>query len=909
MKHIFTLNDNNVVQTLLSAPQSLEFTLQFWIQMEGSGALFKYHKNQDKAFLLDVNEQGKLLLTHVAEGSARSVETIRGGIADKSWKHVSITEKDDALSLFVNGKLIPCRQITGLQTTTKTPQKAENSTCLIIGDPTKQSGSSLQGLLADIKLWDKALTLPALQNYKQQETKLSKASKANGLLYSYTRSTPKTLTAVATKKEEIQTARIELTNNSPFELSLLQICGASDSAFPDKLLANATTIIDLSALHEFNEKASYTCKSHSDDPLHNAYQNNINLNIDVNKSLIAYESWVKVEVSPLLQREVTPQPLPNELAHPEQAYNQLHFGAKVSVSENLVIVNAKNLNKCITDMLDGTEVSGEKLPGLASSQIVKNLNYCQDSGEASSTGEQIIKYNQSCQLFNRRVQKKPLAIIYCESAEQVQVAYLAATKNNLPISVRSGGHDHEGECSDTNTILIDLMGLSGVDVNPNNLPEGITSDPLLAEIGAGNRFITLTTALADEGVMIPHGTCATVAIPGFIMGGGWGPWTRKYGMCCEHLVGAEIILGDGTKEVISASNKPNLLWALKGGGGMSYGIVTKFYIQTFELPESMIKFELEWNQYDSKDQKFIDDTNTLDILRAWEKVVASSATDALQGTNLKINGKPYVPPFCYKNVKHNCVMYGYFKGTEEQLDNFIEIWFTSPELKTKVKRIDGIGGLGTDYGKQLMGSWDRESFLNVQRALAGESNLPLPPDLDEPAPHKITSRLVTTDLGGDGYRALLSSLTSPLILEGSRDLGLFSYVTLGAIDGQYYKRLLVGEKVADKGLVEDDKGQSAFPYKASLYTIQYQTWWNIELEQKEQLQDSDVYTRTNRALDWMEVCRDVDIPNTSGAFISFKDDSIPTETYFGKNYEKLKEIKQCYSQDGFNHLRKRKTII
>ncbi|HCQ15610.1 MAG TPA: FAD-binding protein, partial [Cryomorphaceae bacterium] len=65
----------------------------------------------------------------------------------------------------------------------------------------------------------------------------------------------------------------------------------------------------------------------------------------------------------------------------------------------------------------------------------------------------------------------------------------------------------------------------------------------------------------------------------------------------------------------------------------------------------------------------------------------------------------------------------------------------------------------------------------------------------------------------------------------------------------------------------------------------------------------------NRALDWMEVARDYDIPNTSGAFISFKDSSIPTRTYFAQNYDKLVEIKENFVKDPFNHLRIRKSII
>ena len=78
---------------------------------------------------------------------------------------------------------------------------------------------------------------------------------------------------------------------------------------------------------------------------------------------------------------------------------------------------------------------------------------------------------------------------------------------------------------------------------------------------------------------------------------------------------------------------------------------------------------------------------------------------------------------------------------------------------------------------------------------------------------------------------------------------------------------------------------------------------------KEEQQDNPVYERTNRALDWMQVARDFDIPNTSGSFISFKDSSIPTKTYFAESYEELIRIKKDHSKDDLNHFRTRKTII
>ena len=517
-------------------------------------------------------------------------------------------------------------------------------------------------------------------------------------------------------------------------------------------------------------------------------------------------------------------------------------------------------------------------------------------------------YNEHCQIFNRRFQEKPWAIVYCGHAKDVQITYKLAMAMNLPVRIRAGGHDHEGECTGTNTILIDVSRMDTVKVN----------DKGLATIGPGNIFKNLTTKLADKDVMIAHGTCATVGISGFIMGGGWGPWTRKHGMCCEWLMGADLVLGDGSTVSVDAegANVPDLLWALRGGGAMSYGLVTEFRIQTFVLPPKLIRFHLNWNLYKPKDSDQPECNHpTIKVLQAWEAAIESDQTSQLIGTNLQINANPAGDqPFNKDTVCHNCRMYGYWEGDWDSLNTFIQEWFTDKGVKPDEVCDDGEGGSDSNevYGENLMSSWARESFNPILKARheRGEDlsahpehkqlllqGKPLPPDFDDPAPHKITSRLVEPQgLGDDGYEALLQSLTSDLLLDGNRKLGLMSYVTLGAIVGDYYRENPKG-------------GNSSFPYKQMLYTIQYQTWWNThECEVKER-QNNKVYNRTNRALDWMEVARDYDIPNTSGAFISFKDSSIPTRTYFAQNYDKLVEIKENFVKDPFNHLRIRKSII
>ena len=198
---------------------------------------------------------------------------------------------------------------------------------------------------------------------------------------------------------------------------------------------------------------------------------------------------------------------------------------------------------------------------------------------------------------------------------------------------------------------------------------------------------------------------------------------------------------------------------------------------------------------------------------------------------------------------------------------------------------------------------ERFALSNENAQLIKEGR-PLPPDIDIAAPHKITNRLVNkSGLQEEGFKAYIESMWSPLILPGNRNLGLNQYATLGAIVGDYYQ---------DLNNIDADSKKSSFPYKDKWYTIQYQTWWNDKISDGDTAPDpieGPVYQRTNRALDWMEVVRDFSIPNTSGAFISFKDSSVPTETYFQQNYERLVEAKKNYSMDPNNYFRSRKTII
>jgi hypothetical protein len=510
----------------------------------------------------------------------------------------------------------------------------------------------------------------------------------------------------------------------------------------------------------------------------------------------------------------------------------------------------------------------------------------------SAPAEQAL-YDERRKVFNRKFRFMPAAIVMCEYTEDVQDVMKLANLLNFEIRVRSGGHDHEGECSATSVVVIDLSRMKGVTVEKN----GSTN---IARVQPGNIFKELIPRLTAEGVCIPHGTCGTVGIAGYTLGGGWGPWTRIHGMCCESLIGATIVLGDGNKVEVKQGDP--LLWALRGGGGMSYGIVTEFVFNAFTMPDDTIKFQVDW-----------DFSPAYEVLKLWEGLIAPDANVKLIGTNLKIVGIPKLLSGNVKKTIHPCTFYGYYAGTEAELKADMMKWFASLP-PTRITVPDDANDAGEMKGFDV---WDRISTPQLLQRLAASSNGPaplltqmlgagplmvqsIPPDVDPPAPHKITSRLVKENSWDDaGRENLITSLQSDLIYMEGIKAGVQCYVTLGAISGSYYAQY------KDPGYPNG----SAFPYKKRPFTIQYQAWWNVNPDSAPPPANSNVYDYTNRAEDWIEVCRSFSFPQTEGSFISFKDDAVPTADYFMQSYTQLKTVKESESKDPLNRLRSRKTII
>ncbi|MGI5500218.1 FAD-binding oxidoreductase [Lentzea sp. CA-135723] len=170
--------------------------------------------------------------------------------------------------------------------------------------------------------------------------------------------------------------------------------------------------------------------------------------------------------------------------------------------------------------------------------------------------------------------QKPAAIAKVTSAADVQ-ACVSAVRGRVALAARSGGHSYAGYSSPSGGLQVDVRGLADVEVLPGDQ----------VRVGSGAALSAVSKALLASGRCLPTGTCPSVGVAGLTLGGGIGVLSRKYGLTCDHLVSAQVVTADGQLRTASAAEEPDLFWALRGGGGGNFGIVTEFVFATLPAPD------------------------------------------------------------------------------------------------------------------------------------------------------------------------------------------------------------------------------------------------------------------------------------------------------------------------------------
>ena len=200
------------------------------------------------------------------------------------------------------------------------------------------------------------------------------------------------------------------------------------------------------------------------------------------------------------------------------------------------------------------------------------------------------------------------ALVRCASASDVALALAFARQNKLAVTARSGGHGYTGDSTGTG-IVIDVGGMNAITVGSGT-----------ATIGAGARLVDIYDQLSSQGVCIPSGSCPTIGIAGITQGGGIGVVDRAYGLTCDHLVSAQVVLADGSMVSCDAGTHADLFWALRGGGGGNFGIVTSMTFNTFAT-QDVTSFTATF--------AWADAANVLAAWQAWPQVLPDSLWSGL----------------------------------------------------------------------------------------------------------------------------------------------------------------------------------------------------------------------------------------------------------------------------------------
>ncbi len=432
---------------------------------------------------------------------------------------------------------------------------------------------------------------------------------------------------------------------------------------------------------------------------------------------------------------------------------------------------------------------------------------------------------------------RPQGIAYVGSASDVQTAIGFGRDHGVQLSIRSGGHCYGG-WSTGNGLVIDVSKLSAVSVNGDEVTAG-----------SGTRLVDLYAACAPHAVAVPGGSCPTVGIAGLTMGGGLGVIDRKFGLTCDNLQSADVVLASGELVTCDASTHSDLFWALRGGGGGNFGVATGFRFSAHPIGDLAI-FTLVW-----------DWSSAAQVAGAWQEW-APHAPDELWSNCLLIASQN-TPSGEAPAARVTGVYVGSQSALEAELQPFLSAVTTARPFTNFV------GSAGYLDTMLIEGGCDGDSVA--------ECHLPSqnPAGILTRAPFAAKSDIVTKALPTAGIHAMMAAVearqSSPVLSGGGFALDAAG----GAIN-------------------RVPATATAFVHRDGLFTIQYSAIWN------EGAPTSVV--AANRT--WLAQAWGSMRPYASGqAYQNYIDPALKGwgNAYYGQNLRRLEDVKRRYDPGDFWH--------
>jgi FAD/FMN-containing dehydrogenase len=432
----------------------------------------------------------------------------------------------------------------------------------------------------------------------------------------------------------------------------------------------------------------------------------------------------------------------------------------------------------------------------------------------------------------------PQAVAICTSPGDVAACIAFVRNHLLPLAIRGGGHSYGGYSTGTGLVL-DVSGMAGISVG-----EGASN----ATVAAGARLVDVYSACADAGVAIPGGSCPTVGISGLTLGGGVGVIGRQFGLACDNLLSAEVVLADGSTVTASAGENSDLFWALRGAGGGNFGVVTSLEFRTHPIGSlGLFTLVYEW-------------ADAASVLAAWQSF-APAAPEALWSNCLLLASQS--TPSGFGPVAR---VTGVYVGSESALEADLQPFR------------DAVGASPfTDF----VGSAPYLQAMLIEAGCDGdtvpECHLPSqnPAGVLTRAPFAAKSDYLATALPRAGIETVLAAVeqrqASPVLSGG----GIAFDAAGGAINA-----------------IAPDA--TAFVHRNQLASLQYSGNWPSGAAAS--------LVAANRA--WLESTWRSMRPYVSGqAYQNYIDPALPDwqQAYYGSNLARLEQVKAKYDPDDVFH--------
>jgi FAD/FMN-containing dehydrogenase len=179
--------------------------------------------------------------------------------------------------------------------------------------------------------------------------------------------------------------------------------------------------------------------------------------------------------------------------------------------------------------------------------------------------------------------------VAARNANDIAAAVDFARENNLRLAVKGGGHSYQGASNAADSLLIWTRGMHDIAMHDAFVPlgcEGTIAPQPAVTVGAGTIGLRAYDAVTTKGgKYVQGGGCLTVGLAGLTQSGGFGSYSKRYGTAAGSLLEAEVVTADGQIRIANACTNPDLFWALKGGGGGTFGVASRMTLRLHDLPE------------------------------------------------------------------------------------------------------------------------------------------------------------------------------------------------------------------------------------------------------------------------------------------------------------------------------------